>query len=229
MLVNRLALLAGAAATSIVLTGCAPTGDTAIKVGATTYTDKDVSLLTSFECSIAKDPSAQVTPLSREAARTFMATVLVQAAIDERISSKSHVKPTEADVASTMTQLDPYITKAASGKDRDRLRSLIESSVLGQLAVGALVQTELGQSLSSMDQSQASQVVADGMKQVRANEAKSTKITIDPVFGLSSNGLSADGADPSLSTALSTFSKAAASTQPDQSWLDALPAKQKCS
>lgn len=229
MKVNRLALLVGATASAIVLTGCAPTGDTAIKVGGTTYTDKDVNLLTSFECSIARDPAAQVTPLSREAARAFMASVLVQAALDKRISDKAHVNPTSGDVAPTMKQLDPYIDKAAQGKDRARLRDLIESSVIGQLAVGSLVQNQLGQSLGQLDQSQAAQVVSDGIKQVRANEAKSTKITVDPVFGLSSNGLSPDASDPSLSTALSTFAKAAAAQQPEQSWLDALPAKQKCS
>lgn len=229
MWVNRLALLAGAAATAIALTGCTPTGDTAIKVGRTSYTGSDVDLLTKFECTIATDPAAGAAPLSRQAARGFMASVLVASAIDHEISVKAKVQPTSGDVASTMAQLDPYIDKAAKGKDRTRLRELVETSVLGQVAVGTIVQQTLAQQLSQMDQTQAQQVVSDGIKQIRASEAKKAKIEVDPVFGLSADGLEPGGSDPSLSTALSSFAKSAASQQPDQAWLDKLPANQKCS
>jgi hypothetical protein len=227
--VTRLALLAGSVATAVVLTGCTPTGHTAIKVGSTTYSDSDVDLLTGFECSIARDPAAGVSPLSRQAARAFMATVLVSSAIDHQISVKAKAKPTSADAASTMAQLDPYIDKAAKGADRTRLRSLVESSVLGQLAVGAVVQQALGQQLTQLDQTQAQQVVSDGIKQLRADQAKKTKVQVDPVYGLSANGLEPAKQDPSLSLALSSFARSASSAQPDQSWLDALPASQKCS
>ena len=229
MKVNRLALLAGAAATALVLSGCTPTGDVAIKVGKTSYTDHDLDLLTSFECSIAQDPNAGVPPLSRATARAFMATVLVAISVDHSISVKAKALPTSSDAASTMTQLDPYIDKAETGKNRARLRSLIESSVLGQLAVSAVVQQALGSSLSQMDQTQAQQVLSDGVKTIRANEAKSLKIKVEPSLGLSANGLESGTNDPSLSTAISSFAKSSVASQPEQAWLDALPANQKCS
>jgi hypothetical protein len=227
-LANRLVLLLAASASAFALTGCAPTGDVALKVGDVTYSNSDVNLLTSFECAVAKDPTNGITPLSRQAARAYMATLLVSTAIDHRIGEDSNVKPTAADVASTLQSADAFIDKAAQGKDRDRLRSLLENVFIGQTAVGTIVQRTLGQQLSQLPQDQQQQVILQGIKQLRTNAAAKVKIKVDPALGLSPDGLEPATADPSLSRALSSFAKSATTAQPEQTWLDSLPAVQRC-
>jgi hypothetical protein len=230
---NRLVRLAAAGASAVALTSalaaCAPTGDVALKVGKVEYTTADVDLLTKFECTIAKDPSAGAGVLSRQSARAFMATVLVGSALDNQIGAKFKVKATAADAASTMEQLDPFIDKAAKGEDRKRLREIIENSIIGQVAVSTIVQQTLGASLGQMDQDQGQQAIQQGVAALRADSVKDIDIDVDPVFGLSDDGLEPAKADPSLSLALSSFAKSATATEVDQAWLDKLPANQRCS
>jgi hypothetical protein len=217
-----------AAVAALTLSACAPTGDVAIEVGKTRYTSSDIDLLTTFQCTIAGDPAAGVTSLSRQSARAFMATVLVSSALDQRIADRAGVKPNESELASTMSQLQPYIEKAAKGDDRKRLTELVEQSILGQFAVGTVVQQTLGDQLGSIDQQQAQQMVQAGIEALRKDEAAKADTEIDPSLGLSADGLTAAGSDPSLSKAVSSFAKASTEAQPDQAWLDALPARQQC-
>lgn len=225
MKTNRLVLLVAAGTTAFALTGCAPTGDVAIKVGSVSYSDNDVDLLTKFFCTSAK-PENGAPVLSRQAARAVMSTYLVSSAIDNHIADKAKVKPTKADVAESVTSSEPIIEQVAQGKDRDRLRSLLENLIIGETAVSTIVQQALGQALTQVPAEQQQQVVSDGMTQLRTDAAKTLDIEADPALGLAANGLAP--ADTSLSVPLSSFAKAAAAAQPDQTFLDGLPAGQRC-
>lgn len=228
MLATRL-VLGAAAASAIVLTGCAPTGDVAIEVGGTSFSTTDVDLLTKFQCSIASDENVGAPPISRATARSFMATVLVSTVLDKKIGADSGVTLGPAEAAATMTSLDPYIEKVTRGEDRERLRKIVEDSVIGQLAVSSVVQTALGEALSQLPQEQAAAAVAEGTQRLRIEAAQDLDIEIDPAFGLSENGLETGKSDASLSRALSDFARAGASDSAEKAWLDDLPASQRCS
>ncbi|RNL61248.1 hypothetical protein EFK50_17940 [Nocardioides marmoriginsengisoli] len=229
MKANRLVLLAAATASAIALTGCTPAGDVAVEVGKVKYSTSDVDLLTTFQCEIASDPNAGAGALSRQSARAFMASILVASALDGQIGEKYKVKAGPADAASSMEQLNSFIDKAATGDDRKRLRTIVEDSIIGQVAVSTVVQQAIGQSLQQMSQEQAQQAIQEGITKLRLDAAKSADIEVDPVYGLSADGLEPAKTDPSLSRALSDFAKESMKAPVDQAWLEKLPANQRCS
>lgn len=229
MKVHQLVLGAAATASVLLLTGCAPTGDVAVKVGDQTFTTADVDLLTDFQCTyladLVADPAnaGQVSAVSRQRARADMASILVATALDELLAERANVTVDPARLREPLAQLDPTIEKVASGEDRERLRELVSDSIANSFAVN-----EIAAQLAQENGVEGTQEqLAQAMFALRAGEAKDADVEIDPVFGLSKDGLS-PGDDPSLSLTLSAFAKQAAANPPDAGLVDKLPANQRC-
>jgi len=227
---NRLVLgVASAAASILALSGCAPTGDVAVKVGDETFATSDVDLLTDFQCgylaSLIADPAmaGQVAAVSRQRARSDMASVLVASALDAVIADKAGIDVDPARLREPMTQLEEAITKTATGEDRERLRQLVSESIENGFAVNDVAARLAQESGVEATQEQ----LAQAMFALRTGAAKEAKVEIDPVFGLSADGLN-PGDDPSLSLTLSDFSQQAAASPPDAALVDKLPANQRC-
>lgn len=230
MKANRLVLGAATAAASILaLTGCAPTGDVAVKVGEESFATADVDLLTDFQCtylaSLTADPAmaGQVAAVSRQRARSDMASVLVASALDEVVAKEFDVDVDPARLREPMGQLAEAIEGSAAGEDRDRLRELVSESIENSLAVNEIAARLAQESGIEASQEQLAQAVFA----LRTGAAQDTEIEIDPVFGLSGDGLN-PGDDPSLSVTLSEFSQKATASPPDPELVDGLPANQRC-
>lgn len=229
MKVHQLVLGAAATASVLLLTGCSPAGDVAVKVGDETYTTSDVDLLTDFQCSyladLIADPAnaGQIAAVPLQRARSDMASILVASALDRLLAERANVEVDPARLREPLAQLVPSIEKVATGADRDRLRVLVTESIEYSIAVSEIASRLAQESGVEASQEQLSQAVFA----LRTGEATRAEVEVDPVFGLSKDGLN-PGADPSLSRPLSDFSTKATANPPDQELVNALPANQRC-
>ncbi len=230
MKASRLVLGSAAAASVLLLSACSPTGDVAVKVGDETFATSDVDLLTDFQCgylaSLLEDPAmaGQVAAVPLQRARTDMASILVASALDGLIAERFGVEVDEARLREPMGQLEPTIEKTATGEDRERLRELVADSIANGFAVNDVVAAQIAQEIGS--QATQEQVVQATFL-LRTDEASTAGVDVDPVFGLSADGLS-PGDDPSLSLTVSDFATKVAASPPDAELVDALPAAQRC-
>lgn len=230
MKASRLVLGSAAAASVLLLSACSPTGDVAVKVGDTTFASSDIDLLTDFQCgylaSLLEDPAmaGQVAVVPRDRARADMARILVASALDGRIAERFGAEVDQARLRDPMAQLEPTIEKTATGADRERLRELVVDSIGNGFAVNDVVASQVTQQFGD----QATQeMVGQATFGLRAEEAAAAGVEVDPVFGLSEDGLGS-GDDPSLSLTVSDFATKAAAAVPDAALVDALPASQRC-
>lgn len=231
---SRLTVLAVTGVALFSFSGCAQTGDVAIKVDDTTYSAKDVDLFTDFQCDYFEDagrnPEAagQLPQISRAQARSQVATFLVSTALDARIAEKADAKADPDQVKQTMDSLAPVIKKSAKGEDRERLTSLISEYLDAQLAIQAAIVAQIGETtLQQLGQEQANQVLTDALNTAQAAAAKASDIDIDPVYGLSDDGLQVAD-DPSLSVRVTKFAKDASAAQATETFLGDLPSSQRC-
>lgn len=230
MKANRLVLgVAVAAASTLALSACSPTGDVAVKVGEEKFTTSDVDLLTDFQCgylaSLLDDPAmgGQVAAVSRQRARSDMASVLVASALDAYVAEKAGIDVDPARLREPMAQLQPTIEKVATGEDRERLLELVTESIRGGFATNEVAGRLAQESGVEATQEQ----LAQAMFALRTGAANETDVEVDPVFGLAKDGLN-PGDDPSLSLTVSDFAKQAAASPPDAALVDKLPANQRC-
>lgn len=230
MKAHRLVLGAITVAASLALTACSPTGDVAVKVGDETFATSDVDLLTDFQCgylaSLLEDPAmaGQVAAVPRERARTDMASILVASALDGLIAERFDVEVDPARLREPMAQLEPTIEKTATGEDRERLRKLVTDSIANGFAINDLVAAQISQEVGG--QATQEQLVQAAFL-LRTDEAGKVGVEVDPVFGLSADGLS-PGDDPSLSVTVSDFATKVTASPPDAELVEGLPAAQRC-
>lgn len=214
--------------------GCSASGDTAITVDNTTFTSNDVDLLANFQCDSFKaasaDPSTagQVPKYSRAQLRSVMASVLVASALNEKLAKRVHSHADPTQVASQMQQLKPQITKYVRSADRDRVTALLTAYISSEVAVQTAVVAQIGQAtLQQLGQQQGTQAVQEAEQAGRLAIAKKSTIDVDPIYGLSADGLTPAGGG-SISSPVSTFAKESAAQTATQSWLAGLPTNQRC-
>lgn len=229
MKAHRLVLLAAAGASVLTLSGCSQTGNVAATVDGKTITNADVTFLADRQCSAInaarKDPaqSSQVQTVSRKQIRAAMLNAMVQAELNSELGDERNVSYDKASYRQAMDAFEPEVQKAPKA-DRSRFRDLIGSFYRGQLQVYAIAASELGgQGVTQPTQEQVEGTVAQLQNDFRAK----ADIDIDPEFGADDNGI-AGAADNSLSKPLSAFAKASVAGTEDPTWVEALPANQKC-
>lgn len=229
MKAHRLVLGAISVAATLALSGCSPTGDVAVKVGDETFATGDVDLLTDFQCGylaeLVADPASagQVAAVPRQRARADMASILVATALDGRLAERAGVEVDKARLREPMAQLEPTIVKIATGEDRERLRELVTASIANSFAVNQIAQQLAQESGVEATQEQLAQATFA----LRTGEAARAGVEVDPVFGLSKDGLN-PGDDGSLSLSVSDFAQQTAATPPDPELVAGLPANQRC-
>jgi hypothetical protein len=228
---NRLVLLAVGGASVLALSGCAQSGGVAARVGDTTVPTSDVDLLTKVQCAsldkAAKDPSqgGQVQPVARATLRTVLVNALVDAEVNDQVASREHLTYDKTQLASAVQRYASTVDQAPKA-DRDRYRELIESILRGQLqAIGQIQDQFTGQQPSNDEVQKA---IADFESKMRSK----VDVHVNPQYGPDKDGI-AGAADPSLSLAVSSFAKhsrdaLSATAQTDPTWVNGLPADQRC-
>ena len=229
MKANRLVLLAVAGVSVLVLSGCSSDGDVAATVDGKTITNTDVKFLARLQCSVIndalKDPAqaSQVQTVSKKQIRADMVNALVQAELNRELGAKENASYDKATYRQAMDSFEPVVQKVAS-KDRPKFRDLIGSFYRGQLQVYAIAARELAaQGVTEPTQEQVEGLVAQLQGDFRAE----AEIDVDPAYGADDKGI-AGAADTSLSKPVSAFAKASVASPEDATWVDGLPANQKC-
>ena len=226
---RHLVLLAAAGASVLSLTGCSQTGGVAATVDGKSISTDDVDFLAVRQCSAInaarQDPaqSSQVQTVSRKQVRAAMLNAMVQAELNRELGAQENVSYDKTSYRQAMDSFEPEVQKAPA-KDRTRFRDLIGSFYRGQLRVYAIAARDLGnQGVAEPTQEQLAGTVATLQNDFRAK----ADIDVDPESGADDRGV-AGAADNSLSKAVSTFAKASVAGTEDPTWVEALPANQKC-
>ncbi|MFL6157655.1 MAG: hypothetical protein ACJ72D_16290 [Marmoricola sp.] len=224
-------VLLAAGVVMLLATGCSNvghvhTGDVAATVGDHTVTKSDVDLLAGYQCDLidaaAKDPSqqAQVIPLAK--VRAYIATALINNALDLQIARKAKVTVSPSLYRSDLTQA-LAASKQIPAKDRDRFNALALESIRSGYAIQILAGRKLAPTVGAQpSQDQVVQAVSE----LRNAYRKTVKVDVDPVYGISDDGSTV--IDPSISRAVSSYAKSSVIAQPGQAFLTALAPNQKC-
>jgi len=227
---NRLILLAAAGTSVLALTGCAPSGNVAARVGDESVPTSDVDFLARMQCATldksAEDPTqAQqgVQAVATSQVRVSMVNLLVQAELNRQLAARDHLSYDKTTLRNAMVQFESVV-KLAPAKDRTHFRDLIEDVYRGQLEVYELAQQQLAsQGVSNPSQDDVDQAIA----KVQDDYRKTIDVEVNPQYGADDSGV-AGSVDPSLSVAVSSFAKESQSKQPDSSWITKLPSNQRC-
>ena len=192
-------LLAPVAA--LALAGCAQDPTAAAKLGGTTIPVSDVSIVANYLCASATQ-GQQVVPMTQvnEVATTY---VLGTKALEDLAARHHATLP-----SSSTNQVDPLIAKLPAGQRARATKLLAE--------VGAAANFFVRQGVPNQ------QILSEFASLVSA-EAKAGRLRANPAYPTIDGGASG-----SLSTAVSSVAKSAASSQPDSAYVAALPAGQKC-
>lgn len=230
MKAKRLVLLTAAAilgASS--LAGCAQAGSHAAQVGDKVVSTSDVDFLTRMQCdalnSAAKNPSqsGQVQTTPTRQIRAQMVNALVQSVVNEQLAAPRGGVYDRATYRQVMDQFEPAV-QSAPAPDRNRFRKLVGDFYKGQLEVYAIAQQELAaQGINQPTDAQLQQVIGVLQNAYR----KSVTVKINPVYGPDANDV-AGAVDPSLSIAVSSYAKQAASGQPSAAFVAGLPSNLRC-
>lgn len=230
MKANRLVLLAVAGVSVLSLaTGCAPAGDVAVKVGDASVAKSDVEFLTRLQCDgiakAAQDPAqggqAQKYPL--QLVRGSMVTLLAETEVDKQLVARDNIAADPSLIKTQMSQYDGMFALAPKA-DQRRYRQMFEAYFTARYQLLQLAVKELAK--QGVVQPVEQQVQATAID-LRDKYFKSIKVEVDPAYGVKSD-LSGALADSSLSIPRSVFAKQSVAEQPDQGFVDALPAKQRC-
>jgi hypothetical protein len=217
------------------ITGCSADGNVGIKVDNTTFTSTDVDLLANFQCdsfkAAANDPTtaSQVPKYSRAQMRAVMASVLVSSVLDAKLAKLARTKADPSQVQQQLDQLKPQIAKyVKDAEDRQQVTKLLTSYLTSEIALQTAVVNQIGTAtLQQLGQAQGTQAIQQTEQNARLVIAKQSNINIDPVYGLSPNGLEPQG-DSSISLPVSAFAKDTKAQTAPASWLTGLPANQRC-
>lgn len=230
MKANRL-LLVAVAGTVLSLTGCTQSGNVAARVGDSTVTTSEVDFLTQVQCDsldkAAEDPSQSAGGASQKVAtsqvRAGMVNTLIVSELNRQLAEREDLTYDKATLRALMDQLGPVVEEVPED-DRDRFREIVEGVYRGQLQVYTLAEGELaGRGLANPSQDEVEQTVAAIQDEFR----KSVDIEVNPEYGADAEG-HAGAVDPSLSLAVSSFAKQSKSQSPKASWVEGLPADQRC-
>lgn len=203
--VKKLVLLAPVAA--LALAGCAHDPTVAAKVAGQTVPVSDVSIMAKFLCASAASQSAQggaTVPLSQ--VNQFAVTYLTGSKALADLAGRSHVKipPVDSSAASRLIATLP-------ASDRSRATELINEVDASLSFVAQHFGTTNGQQMLS------------ALASLIQGEVKAGRLVSNPEYPTV-----AGEASGSISKAVSTVAKSAASAQPGATYLAALPAGQKC-
>ncbi|MCX6397984.1 MAG: hypothetical protein NTV23_15965 [Propionibacteriales bacterium] len=226
----RLLLLAVSGVSLFAFSGCAPVGDVAIKVDDRTYTHHDIDALVDFQCAATaaqpQDPqNAAPTVVSRAQARSEMAGRLFDSAVFAEVAAKAGVEPDLAAVKTQLAGLQDVVDRTVPAADRARVVALItETYVSASVFETAFVKAYGEEALGQLDQAG---ILAAAQK-LKDEVVQSADVELDPVYGLSEDGQAPNANKASLSQAVSTFAKDAATTPAPAEWITGLPASQTC-
>jgi hypothetical protein len=223
----RLVLVPVAVVAALTMSGCAHSSNTAAEVGGTTITKADVDLLSNYQCdlinSAAKDPSQQVSPITMDKVRTYIATALINNALDDQLIKKTKVKVSpslyKADLASAEAS-----GKTVPARDRDRFNALALDSIRAGYGIQVLANSEL--EASGTTQPTEDQITA-AVTALRNSFRKGVKIDVNPIYGLGADGATTV-VDPSASKAVTSFAKDTVAASPSAAFLTSLAPGQTC-
>ena len=225
---SRVPLVALAAlGAALALGGCGnlPPGAAAV-VDGTTIKHSDVTELAEAQCAGIKQAARtgqaqeQVTPRKQLIQQAL--SLLMDVELSLKYAESVDISPRPRQVAAAYAQIDPLI-KSLPEQYRD-----YTAEVFRQWAEARDVLTQVGMRATGQpDTPTNAEGLLNAGYQRREPWLKKVEIHTDPRYGPSEVGFPG-GADPSVSKAVSDFAKDADKDQPDQAFVSALPASQKC-
>lgn len=223
MLASRRVKLAALAAGMALLAGCGTHPGAAAVVGSDTISQEEVDDVAQAVCAAnLATAKAQNQPLPRLATRGAR-EVALQMLLDAELS---HQFAETKDVTANPQQVSQALASNEAGfalmpaQEREDLRNALRGFVEGQLML-----MEIGRQSLGADTSQ-DEAIAEGSR-LRDQYVKELDVEVDPRYGSYQNGALTRG-DEQLSVAQSTTARAGDKAQPDQGFVEALPASQKC-
>lgn len=216
-------LLLGLAALAL-LAGCANDPHVAARVGDSSISVDDVDILGQALC-IERVSSGQAPATSLASVRGSALAALIESELDASIARERQLPYDARQLGTAMQRLTPLIGQLPAG-DRDRATAIITDLLRGQMQLSTAAQEQL--QLSGQQPTQ--QLVTEAIRQIEAQHAKTVKITVNPEFSSPGFGATDDGTE-SVSRAVSSTARQARSaltSNPTGSYVDDLPAAQKC-
>jgi hypothetical protein len=224
--VRRGVVAAAAMGMTVVLAGCGtvPPG-TASVVNGTKISRSDVTELAAAQCAgidQASKTQAQTQATPRKQLVQQALTLLMDIELSLQYGKAEDVTPRPQEVAATYAQVAPLI-KTLPKKYQPFMEETFQ-----RWADGRDVMMQVGEQVTGQQPSASNgdQLLSAGY-QKREPWEKKADIETDPRYGPTASGLPG-GADPSVSTAISSFAKSATKAQPDAAWVSTLPSSQKC-
>jgi len=209
----------------LLVAGCANDPQVAAHVGDKSISVKDVDIIGKALCS-ERVSSGQAPATSMSAVRGSALAALIDSALDAEVARARNLPYDKTALGSSVAQLDSLIAKLPAD-DRDRGRELITDLLRGQMQVSTAAAGLVQQGGQQLTQDAVNKVVL----QLETEQARTTKISVNPEFDSPGFGSTGDGAQ-SVSKAISSTARAAreiiTSATPSASYVAGLPATQKC-
>jgi hypothetical protein len=211
---------------ALALGGCGtlPPGAAAV-VDGTTITHHEVTDLADAQCvgieqAARTGQGQQVTPRKQLVQQAL--SLLMDVELSLKYARSVGISPRPQQVGATYGQIEPLI-KTLPEEHRD-----YTAEVFRQWAEARDVLTQIGaRATGQPDTPSNAEALLNAGYQRREPWLEKIEIDTDPRYGPTGVGLPG-GADPSVSKAVSDFAKDAGKDQPDQGFVSALPASQKC-
>jgi hypothetical protein len=217
---RRSKVVALGAVAALLLTGCGLRPGQAARVGDTTIRVEQVDDFARALCTVNKGQGASGQPTS--GLRETSASVLIQNVLFQGVAKQEGLTVDRPKLGTDLEQAVKTLPPMPAS-EKKTFTDTLRDYLTGQQYVDQLGRTQL----ALTDQKASSQAIAQAGAQQVSDYAKTVDVEVDPRFGTWSDGRLERG-DGSLSVPVSSNATAAAASQPAQSFVDSLPASQKC-
>lgn len=223
MLASRRVKLAALAAGMTLMAGCGIHPGAAAVVGSDTISQDEVDDVAQAVCAAnlatAKAQNQPLPRLATRGAREVALQMLLDAELSHQFAETKNVQANPQEVSQALASNESGFALLPA-KEREDLRNALRGYVEGQLMLVEIGKQSLGQDVSQ------DEAIAEGSR-LRDQYVKDLDIEVDPRYGSFERGaLRRD--DEALSVAQSEMARAGDKAQPDQGFVESLPASQKC-
>lgn len=214
-----------AALALLVLTGCGEISPgTASVVNGTRITTEQVTALAESQCTgvAAAVKQQQTQAAARKRLEEGALSLLIDIQLNKDFAESLELEPRPDAVAAIYAQVDPLI-QTLPEKQRP-----VTEGVFRRWSEARDLLTQVGERASGQRATpENAENLVNLAYQQRDQWLEKIEVVTDPRYAPNEKGFPGQG-DGSVSRPTSDFAKAATATEPDQEWVNDLPAKQKC-
>jgi hypothetical protein len=220
---NRLTKTAVLAVAALALTGCSQHPGSAAVIGSHSISIAQVDDVARGLCSANTHGGSGVTNLPSRGARVAALAVMLDSELSREFGAAKHVRPDEEQVSKVQAAQEVNV-RLLPASEQPPMRAWLKTYAEGQ----QMLQTIGKASLRSQGQTKitSTQAIAEGSR-LRKIFAKHITISIDPRFGVWSNG-TVRFTSGSVSVAQSARAVLGDKADPSSVWSATLPPSQTC-